>query len=89
VNAISALEKLTHDKRASLDPMVAEEIAQSLSTIDRAIGDTRAALKKEPGSLVAQASLLEALRMKVSLLHETVSLIGDAERETSTRLPKS
>lgn len=69
--------------------MVAEEIAQSLGTIDRAIGDTRAALQKEPGSLVAQASLLEALRMKVSLLRETVSLIGDAEREANTRLPKS
>jgi hypothetical protein len=89
VNAIGALEQLTKNKQNTLDPLVAEEIAQSLSTIDRAIGDTRAALKTEPGSLVAQTSLLEALRMKVALLQETVSLISEAERDADVRLPKS
>jgi len=75
-NAIAALEKLTADKQAKLDPQVADAITQSLSTIDKAIGDSRAALKAQPDSIVAQTSLLEALRMKVSLLQETVSLMN-------------
>ena len=74
MNAIAALEKLTVAQDTALDPMVAAEIAQSLQSIDRAIDDSRAALKAEPGSFVAQTSLLEALRMKVALLQETVSL---------------
>jgi hypothetical protein len=74
-NAIAALEKLTSDKQNKLDPQVAEAIAHSLNTIDRAIGDSRAALKAQPDSIVAQTSLLEALRMKVALLQETVSLM--------------
>ena len=75
-NAITALEKLTVDRDSALDPSVAAEIAQSLKSIDRAIDDSRAALKSDPNSFVAQTSLLEALRMKVALLQETVSLMN-------------
>ena len=75
-NAITALEQLTAAKDSSLDPAVAAEIAQSLASIDRAIADSRAALKSDPNSCVAQTSLLEALRMKVALLQETVSLMN-------------
>src|SRR5687768_15679440 len=70
-NAITALEQLTVAKDNALDPSVAAEIAQSLQSIDRAIDESRAALKSDPGSFVAQTSLLEALRMKVALLQET------------------
>jgi hypothetical protein len=75
-NAITALEQLTVDRDKALDPTVAAEIAQSLKSIDRAIDDSRAALKSDPSSFVAQTSLLEALRMKVALLQETVSLMN-------------
>ena len=75
-NAITALEQLTVNRDSALDPSIAAEIAQSLKSIDRAIDDSRAALKSEPGSFVAQTSLLEALRMKVELLQETVSLMN-------------
>ena len=75
-NAITALEQLTVDRDNALDPSVTAEIAQSLTSIDRAIDDSRAALKSNPGSFVAQTSLLEALRMKVALLQETVSLMN-------------
>jgi hypothetical protein len=70
------LEQLTVRKDTTLDPATAADIAQSLSSIDRAIADTRAALKTDPNSFVAQTSLLEALRMKVALLQETVSLMN-------------
>ncbi len=75
-NAIAALEQLTVKRDSTLDPSVAAEIAQSLQSIDRAIDDSRAALKSDPNSFVAQTSLLEALRMKVALLQETVSLMN-------------
>lgn len=76
LNAIVSLELLTADRNARLDSAVAADIAQSLRTIDRAIADSRAALKAEPESFVAQTSLLEALRMKVAVLLETVSLMN-------------
>jgi hypothetical protein len=75
-NAIAALEQLTVKHDNALDPSVAAEIAASLKSIDRAIDDSRAALKSDPNSFVAQTSLLEALRMKVALLQETVSLMN-------------
>jgi anti-sigma factor RsiW len=75
-NAIAALEQLTIARDSALDPSVAAEIALSLKSIDRAIDDSRAALKSDPNSFVAQTSLLEALRMKVALLQETVSLMN-------------
>jgi hypothetical protein len=74
--AIAALEQLTAGTQDSLDPRVADAIAQSLRTIDQAIAESRAALKTDPGSDVAQSSLLEALRMKVALLQETISLMN-------------
>jgi hypothetical protein len=77
-NAISALERLTAGKDSTLDPSISAEIAQSLQSIDRAINDSRAALKSDPNSFVAQTSLLEALRMKVAVLQETVSLMNAA-----------
>jgi Putative zinc-finger len=75
-NAISALEQLTANKDSALDPSVSAEIAESLRSIDRAIDDSRAALKSDPNSFVARTSLLEALRMKVAVLQETVSLMN-------------
>jgi anti-sigma factor RsiW len=76
LNAIASLEQLTVQKDSTLDPAIASEIAASLKSIDRAIDDSRAALKADPGSFVAQTSLLEALRMKVAVLQETVSLMN-------------
>ncbi len=76
LNAIASLEQLTVQKDSALDPAVAAEIAQSLQSIDRAIADSRAAIKADPRSFIAQTSLLEALRMKVALLQETVSLMN-------------
>jgi len=75
-SAIASLQQLTLNSSTTLDPGVALDITQSLQSIDRAITDSRAALKAEPDSFVAQTSLLEALRMKVALLQETVTLMN-------------
>ena len=51
-------------------------LTASLTVIDGAIGESREALDKEPESTVAQDSLVEALRNKVTLLQDTVALIN-------------
>jgi tetratricopeptide (TPR) repeat protein len=74
--AIAALEQLTANKQNTLDPQVNDAIVRSLGIIDKAIADSRAALRDDPSSEVAQASLLDALRAKTALLQETISLMN-------------
>jgi Putative zinc-finger len=75
--AIAGLEDITRTERGALDSMTAEILQASLKLIDGAIGESRAALDREPESLVAQDSLVEALRNKVALLQDTVALINE------------
>jgi hypothetical protein len=49
----------------------------SLTSIDQAIAESRAALLTNPDSEPARESLFEALRRKISVLQTTVSLIND------------
>src|SRR5262249_52581092 len=51
--AIAALEQLTSNKQNTLDPNVNEAIVRSLETIDKAIADSRTALRADPGSDIA------------------------------------
>jgi hypothetical protein len=44
--------------------------------IDQAIKESRSAIQSQPASQLAQDSLFEALRRKVALLEDTVSLIN-------------
>lgn len=78
--AISGLEQITRSEGAALDPQVAAVLQKNLSVIDQAIGESRAALRAQPASDVAQESLFEALRSKVSLLQETVVLINEMRK---------
>jgi hypothetical protein len=63
-------------ERATLDMNTAEVLQANLTVIDGAIGESRAALDREPESGVAQESLVQALQNKVALLQDTVSLIN-------------
>jgi hypothetical protein len=78
--AISGLEQITRSEGSALDPQVASVLQKNLSVIDQAIGESRAALRAQPASDVAQESLFEALRSKVSLLQETVVLINEMRK---------
>lgn len=78
--AISGLEQITRSESAALDPQVASVLQKNLAVIDQAIGESRAALRAQPASDVAQESLFEALRSKVSLLQETVVLINEMRK---------
>ena len=78
--AIAGLEQITRSESAALDPQVAAVLQKNLEVIDHAIGESRAALQTQPTSDVAQASLFDALRNKVALLHDTVVLINEMRK---------
>jgi hypothetical protein len=78
--AIAGLEQITRTESTALDPQVAAVLQKNLEVIDHAIGESRAALETQPTSEVAQESLFEALRNKVSLLQDTVTLINEMRK---------
>jgi anti-sigma factor RsiW len=78
--AITGLEQIANAGRDSLDPQVAAVLQKNLSVIDQAIGESRDALRTQPASDVAQQSLFGALRSKVTLLQETVTLINEMRK---------
>lgn len=78
-NAIAELEALTKDQQV-LEPEVAAEVQKNLQVIDRAIGESRAALRAEPTSAPAQESLFEAFRSKIALLQDTIALINEMRK---------
>lgn len=77
--AVAGLEALARD-RQTLDPQVAAEVQKNMLVIDRAIGESRAALRTDPLSAEAQDSLFEAFRAKIALLQDTVSLINEVRK---------
>src|SRR5262245_21748810 len=78
--AIAGLEQITEAGRGALDPQVAAVLQKNLAVIDQAIGESRRALRTQPASEVARESLFGALRSKVALLQETVSLISEMRK---------
>jgi anti-sigma factor RsiW len=78
--AITGLERITRTDSTALDPQVAAVLQKNLDVIDQAIGESRAALRTQPASEVAQESLFEALRNKVALLQDTVLLINEMRK---------
>jgi hypothetical protein len=82
-NAIRDLEQVEAAASDGLDPQTADAFHANLAVIDAAIGESRVALAAEPRSEVAQQSLLEGLKTKVSLLETTTGLISATGRNRS------
>jgi anti-sigma factor RsiW len=78
--AIKGLEQITKAGQGALDPTTAATLQKSLSVIDQAISESRAAVHSQPNSEPAQASLLDSFKMKISLLQDTVSLINEMRK---------
>jgi len=78
--AIEDLEKVARANQQALDPGTAATIEKNLGIIDQAIADNRVAVKAEPASVAARETLFEALRQKVSLLQDTISLINEMRK---------
>jgi hypothetical protein len=79
-NAIAELEKVARDGQAVLDPQTAAVLQKNIGVTDQAIRESRAALRSQPTSEVAQSSLFEALQRKVGLLRDTIALINEMRK---------
>ena len=75
--AISGLEQIANAETGALDPQTAATLQKSLAVVDRAIDESRGALKTQPGNEPAEQSLLDNFKTKISLLQDTVALIND------------
>jgi anti-sigma factor RsiW len=78
--AIAGLEQIANADKGALDPHTAATLQKNLSVIDSAISESRAALKAQPTSEPAQASLLDSFRTKIALLEDTVALINEMRK---------
>ncbi|HEY8551489.1 MAG TPA: zf-HC2 domain-containing protein [Vicinamibacterales bacterium] len=78
--AISDLERIANAGDSPLDPELMAELKANLAVIDRAIGDSRTALRAQPGNTVAQESLFDAFRRKVALLQDTIALMNEMRK---------
>jgi hypothetical protein len=86
-NAIARLEEVAKADAASgersMDAQTAATLQKSLTVIDQAIAESRAALRAEPQSGAARDSLFEALRRKVAVLQDTVVLMNEMRKGNS------
>jgi len=78
--AITQLEQLVKSGDASVSAASVATLQRSLTTIDSAIAESRAALTNSPDSQPARTSLFEALRNKVNLLQHTVVLMNEMRK---------
>ena len=78
--AIAQLEQLVKSGDSSVSATTVATLQKSLTTIDSAIADSRAALNSTPDSQPARTSLFEALRNKVNLLQHTVVLMNEMRK---------
>lgn len=78
--ALTDLDRIAASGDSALDPKVTAALRQNVAIVDKAIADSRAALAEEPGSVPARESLFDALRRKVTLLQDTIALVGEMSR---------
>jgi anti-sigma factor RsiW len=78
--AITHLEQIAKANQGSLDPQTARTLQKNLAITDMAIADSSAAVHAEPTSVAAREALFDALRQKVSLLQDTISLINEMRK---------
>jgi hypothetical protein len=79
-NAIVELQKVAQTDQTALDPDVAETLKKNLTVIDRAIADSRTALRTDPQNEPARETLIDALKRKVGVLQTTVSLMNEMRK---------
>jgi hypothetical protein len=71
---INTLQRIVRRQKGELDTSTVAEIDKNLRTLDSAIGQIRAALKKDPGSSLLDGQASRALEMKVELLRRAAML---------------
>jgi hypothetical protein len=79
-NALANLEQMAQSGSPGADSEVAQTLRTNVALVDRAIQDSRAALRTDPQSVPARESLFEALRRKVGLLQDTIALVNEMRK---------
>jgi hypothetical protein len=74
VLAASELEQTLEEKRPMLDPATIATVERSLTTIDGAIAEARAALMRDPGNGTLSRLLASSYEQKVTLLRRASEL---------------
>lgn len=87
-NAIAGLEGAARidpaaPETSAIDPQTAAMLQKNLQVIDRAIAESRAALRTEPQSAPARDSLFDGLKRKVGLLQDTIALMNEMRKGNS------
>lgn len=78
--AITHLEQIAKANQSALDPQTARTLQKNLAITDMAIADSSAAVHTEPTSVAAREALFDALKQKVALLQDTISLINEMRK---------
>lgn len=78
--AIEGLQAVANAPDSPLDPETTATLHTNMAVIDKAIDESQAALSAQPESQVAQQSLFEAFRRKVSLLQDTIALMNELRK---------
>ena len=78
--AIAGLEQVANASDSPLDPELMTTLKANLGVIDQAINESRTALRAQPTNQLAQESLFEAFRRKVSLLQDTIALMNEMRK---------
>ncbi|MFN2637106.1 MAG: zf-HC2 domain-containing protein [Gemmatimonadaceae bacterium] len=71
---IEMLQKIVSERKGQLDPVTVAVIERNLTIIDRAIAQSRAALAKDPASMLLSQQLTHSLDKKVELLRTAALL---------------
>jgi hypothetical protein len=78
--AVVALEQVANQSDSPLDPELTATLRKNLEVIDGAIDESRVALRAEPNNPLAQESLFDAFRRKISLLQDTIALMNEMRK---------
>lgn len=81
--AIEGLQRAATIDDGTIDPDTRAVLQQNLQVLNGMISESRAALKSDPQSAPARASLFDALRQKVTLLQDTISLMNELRKGNS------
>jgi anti-sigma factor RsiW len=78
--AINRLEQVANQSDTPLSPEMMADVRQNLAVIDKAIDESRQALRAQPENQLAQESLFDAFRRKVALLQDTIALMNEMRK---------
>ena len=71
---IAALRRIVNERFADLDPITVMELKSNLATIDKAIEDSRRALRSDPGSALLSSELDRIIEAKLVLMRRVALL---------------